>query len=332
MSEGMTSPAAPAASAPSSAPEGGSASAGTHTPSGSVEAEASSAGVESPTSTPNAHSDTLAASEGSFSEEKLLDSATDPLAGFDATSWDGNFDSLPDLLREPVSYLHKQLEKGYTRKFQDLAQQRKAFDERQEELKAAKPTDWDAQKKQLEEERDLLRSILSGAEDPRLSKFTQHNTELQAEIERLTSEYADFKGLVEADIDAQAETYAEEYKKRNAHIFKNEEKRLQLAGMLNEGWDPESAAKLIGQNEKTIELANQLRKKGTPTEVAVEHALLKAGKRKRTPRPGAQLTSGAESRNNPASVRNSTVPASAREARLSAARQAINWSTKNRLS
>ena len=308
MEEGTTSPAAEAAPATSE-----------------VSTSTAETTAESPESSP-ASPDTPAALDGSSAEERLSAPTTDPLSGFDASAWDGNFDVLPEILREPVGYLHKQLESGYTKKFQDLAEQRKAFDSERADLDALKKSQI-----AIQEERDLLRSILGGAEDPRLGQYTAENERLQKEMGALQQEFDQFKAYVEAEVDAQAAEYAEQYKKKHAHIFKSENKREQLGGLLDAGWDPEAAARLVGQNEKTIEIANTLRQKGTPSEVAVEHALMKAGKRKRAPRPAAQLTSGAENRNNPASVRGAQASRNPREARLNAAREAVNWSSKNRL-
>tara|TARA_R100001082_G_scaffold104280_1_gene75503 strand:+ start:536 stop:1465 length:930 start_codon:yes stop_codon:yes gene_type:complete len=308
MEEGTTSPAAEAAPATSE-----------------VSTSTAETSVESPESNP-ASPDNHTALGGSSAEERLSATTPDPLSGFDASVWDGNMDVLPEILREPVGFLHKQLESGYTKKFQDLAEQRKAFDTERADLEALKKTQIE-----IQEERDLLRSILGGAEDPRLGQYTAENERLKNEMGSLQSEFDQFKEYVEAEVDAQAAEYAEQYKKKHAHIFKSENKREQLGGLLDAGWDPDAAARLVGQNEKTIEIANALRSKGTPSEVAVEHALMKAGKRKRAPRPAAQLTSGAENRNNPASVRGAQAPRNPREARLSAAREAVNWSAKNRL-
>lgn len=308
MDEGTTSPAveaAPASESSGSTPE---------------------TVAESPTSSPEATPDISTASVGSSAEERLPATTIDPVTDFDPGAWDGNIEALPESLRQPVGFLHKQLESGYTKKFQDLSEQRKAF-----EVEQAKYKDFDAKRREVLEERDLLRSILGGAEDPRVSQFSTENESLKEKMGMLQSEYDNFKSFVEADIDAQAEQYAEQYKQRNAHIFKSDEKRARLGNLLEQGWDPDAAARLIGQSEKTIEIANALRLKGTPGEVAVEHALLKAGKSKRNPRPAAQLTSGAENRNNPASVRGTQASRSPREARLLAAREAVNWSNKNRL-
>ena len=308
MEEGMTSPTAEAAPATSDGSTG-----------------ASETVAESPASNP-ATSDTNTALDGSFAQERLSATTPDPLSGFDASAWDGNFDVLPEILRKPVGFLHKQLESGYTRKFQDLADQRKAFDAERSDLETLRKT-----QAEIQEERDLLRSILGGAEDPRLGQYTVENERLKNEMGGLQQEFDQFKAYVEAEVDAQAAEYAEQYKNKHAHIFKSENKRAQLGTLLDSGWDPDAAARLVGQNGKTIEIADALRLKGTPSEVAVEHALMKAGKRKRAPRPAAQLTSGAENRNNPASVRGAQAARNPREARLNAAREAVNWSAKNRL-
>ena len=81
-----------------------------------------------------------------------------------------------------------------------------------------------------------------------------------------------------------------------------------------------------------INLAVSLAEGGTPQQVAVDHALMKEGSSPRTPRPGARITSGAENRNNPASTQSSGIPANNRDARMSAARAAVNWAKGQKLS
>jgi hypothetical protein len=243
---------------------------------------------------------------------------------FDSESWDGNISNLPEHLQGPVGALHKHLERGYTKKFQSLADERRVFDEAQKKWEGQQDTHRSDQ-----EELRMLRNLLQGAEDPRLADFTEKNTSLTQELEKIQNEYSQFRELVERDIDEQAQQYAEQFKKSNAAIFESEEKRQVLSALLDNGWSPEDGVKLIGQPEKVVQLANELKEKGVPPNVAVEHAMLKAGSLARTPRPGAQMTSGARSRNNPESARTTVNDAtSSREARLFAARAAMNWRTR----
>lgn len=306
MSEASTSPA-PAVSAVESSP----ASSGEGT-SASVE---TASVVESPVETSG---EELSSSPGVQTEQQ-------PFSGFDTESWDGNVDTLPEGLQGPVRHLHRHLEGGYTKKFQDLADHRKQFEaERGEYEKSSQ--EWRVNRDDLIRERDILRTLMEGAEDPRIEELSGKNKELSSQLEEIKKQYEEYGKLVDSDLQTQAEAYAKQFRSFHQEIFDSQEKRQQLSGILSNGWSPESGVKLVGQHEDIITLANELREQGTPQEVAVEHALLKAGVKKRAPRPAARLTSGAESRNNPASTPQSVNNAgSPNEARQLAAREAVNW-------
>jgi len=308
MSEGMTSPApaAPAAeSAPASSGEGTSAPADT----ASVVESTETAEISGTPEVPGVQTEQQ---EHSFS-------------GFDAESWDGNLESLPDSLRGPVSHIHRNLESGYTKKFQDLADQRKQFEAEHGEWKNQSES-WEVDRNDIIRERDILRTIMEGGEDPRIAELSGKNQELTSKYEELSKIHEEYEQLVDADLRTQADAYATQFRSFHQEVFDSSEKRADLSARLNEGWSPEEGVKLVGQHEDVVTLANELRGQGTPQEVAVEHALLKAGVKKRAPRPAARLTSGAESRNNPASTPQSVNSAgSSNEARMFAAREAVNW-------
>lgn len=286
-----------------------------------VTAETQEAPVESSTST--------VASATSIKEEPAFPS----LADFDPSGWEGNIDLLPNELQEPIRFLHRNLEGGYTKKFQDLASQRKEFEETQSSWTQERETR-EASLKDVEDERNMLRQLLEGTEDPRISEFLEHNEKLKSDLSTLKSEYDQYQTSVRADIETQAKKYAEDFRGKHAEIFDSEEKRTRLGELLDLGWDPEAAVQLVDGDEKLVQLADELRQRGVPTEVAVEHARLKLGgvETKRVPRPGARITAGAEGRNNPASTPGSSLhyANTSREARSLAAREALNWAAQNR--
>tara|TARA_R100001129_G_scaffold24902_1_gene16207 strand:+ start:9735 stop:10661 length:927 start_codon:yes stop_codon:yes gene_type:complete len=256
-------------------------------------------------------------------ETETPESAPDSV--FDVEAWDGNIDSLPEHLQGPVRSIQKNLEGGYTKKFQTLADQRKEFESSQTAWNEEREK-WESSKDDIIAERDLLKQMMDGGEDPRLAEFTTKYETTQAELDSLKAQYEEFQALVEQDIDAQANEYAEKFYAEHKELIDNEETSQILNGLLDNGWDPELSVKLVHQSEEALALANSLREKGTPQEIAVEHALLKHGEKKRAPRPAAKLTAGAESANNPASSRsyidfgtNST------DARFAAAQAAVNW-------
>ena len=247
-------------------------------------------------------------------------------ADFNIDSWEGNIDLLPEDLRAPVRYLHKNLEGGYTKKFQTLANERKQFDD-DRLLWQTEKSAWDEGKSDLESERDLLKRILAGSEDPRVGELGTANTELQSSIEKLQGEYDSFQQMVDEDIEEQAKEYADKFASAHADIFDDDAKREEFSGLLEGNWDPDVAVKLIGADERVVALATQLRDKGAAQDLALEHALLKVGGStgRVAPRPGAKLTAGAASKNNPASTVGSTPPKTSKDARYNAARAAVNW-------
>lgn len=331
MSEVSTSPAPAAApAAESSAPA----------PSESVSVESSapvavdSGTVESPASTGE-----LSASTGTLAESipaeatEVQPSSIEGLSApeFNPDSWDGNIESLPENLKGPIQFLHRQLEGGYTKKFQELSDHRKDFETGREQQERESAL-WKVERDEIVNERNLLKTLLDGEDDPRISDLSQKNSEYQEQLATLQGEYEHYKSLVEADVQEQAANYARRFREDNAEIFDSGEKRSQLSALMKKGWSPETGAKLVGQAEQVIALADELREKGTPENIAMEHAFLSLNQ-SRSPRPAAQLTAGAESRNNPESVSRNTINTNnPNEARFAAARAALEWKATNKLS
>lgn len=323
MSEIQTSPAPAAESAPSVA-------------------DSAPAAVESPEPSGSVTENSLEASSEVSTEAPVGEDNTQETPGvsdFSPDTWDGNIESLPDNLQEPVQFLHRQLESGYTKKFQSLSEERKAFETAKTEYDQSRSTgeaersEWMIQKGALENELNLLKNVLDGVEDPRVVEYKTKSDELLVNLAALQSEFEQYQKFVEQDIEEQSHRWAKEFRERHSSIFENEGKREELGSYLDTGWDPEAAAKLVGQNKEVVLLANKLLQSGTPPEVAVEHAVLKHGDVKsREPRPGARLTSGAESRNNPESItQDSFKTGFAHEDRMKAARAAMHWSAGSKL-
>ena len=323
MSEVSTSPAtsaAPAAESSAPAISGVGDSAAANGTESVVESPASSGELEASTNT-------LAESIPAETPE-VSSNETTPTQEFNLESWDGNIEVLPENLRGPIEFLHRQLEGGYTKKFQDLSEQRKSYETAKEQFERDR-TGWSAKKEAFDGEAALFRSILGDEQDPRLSQMTSEIEEYKSKVESLQGEYDEYRQIVDADLQEQADIYAKNFRETNSDIFDSEDKRTQLSRLLNDGWDPEKGVKLVGQTEEVLNLANSLLEKGTPASVAVEHAFLSLNAQVRTPRPAARLTSGAESRNNPESVsQESFATNDPREARFAAARAAMAWKQK----
>jgi len=313
MSEVSTSPAASAApAAESSAPissgvDGSAAVTGTDSV---VESPASSGELMASTETP--------AESISAEAPEVMSSLNESTPAFNPESWDGNIDALPENLRGPIQYLHRQLEGGYTKKFQELSAEKEQFERDR--------TSWKATSDNRSEESNFLQTLMSDEVDPRIAEMTGQLEEYKSKMEALQGEYDGYKETVDADLNEQADIYAQQFRDKNADIFDSEEKRTQLSRLLSDGWDPESGVKLVGQSEEVLSLATDLLQRGTPSAIAVEHALLSLNAQARTPRPAARLISGAESRNNPESAsQESFANNDPREARFAAARAAMQW-------
>lgn len=289
-----------------------------------VPVESSTAPEPVQTQTADAQGDSASSPNVEASPTEKPETVTPP--PFNLDSWEGNIDLLPEDLRGPVRYLHKNLESGYTKKFQTLANERKQFED-ERLLWQTEKSAWDEGKSELESERDLLKRILAGSEDPRVGELTTANTELQANIEKLQADYDAFQKMVDEDIEQQAKEYADSFANAHPEIFEDDEKRAQFSSLLDKEWEPEIAVKLVGADERVVEMAAQLREQGASHNLAFEHALLKAGtsKARQAPRPGAKLTAGAESKNNPESTVGDTMPRTSKDARFNAARAAVNW-------
>tara|TARA_R100000008_G_scaffold86287_1_gene78728 strand:- start:11171 stop:12115 length:945 start_codon:yes stop_codon:yes gene_type:complete len=253
-------------------------------------------------------------------------------SAYDPASWDGNIDSLPPELQEPVRFLHKNLESGYTKKFQSLSDAKKTFDADREKWTAERD-EWEKQRDDLVSERDLLKQLMDGGEDPRISDLTGKYEKAAADLARTQADFEDFRRLVEEDIDVQAADYAEKFYQEHKEIFDNEDHAKQLDALLDQEWEPEIAVKLLFHPEEALKLANDLRSKGTPQSIAAEHAIMKHGTAKtRKPRPSAKITAGAESANNPAVSRAYTdFGTNATDARMAAATAAMNWRKRSDL-
>ena len=265
------------------------------------------------------------------SETETKTPQTSGLSSFDSKSWDGNIDNLPTELQEPVRFLHKNLESGYTQKFQTLSDSRKKFETDQETWTTEKD-EWNKVRDDVLSERDLLKQLLDGGEDPRVGELTKQYESSSADLARVNADFEEFRRLVEEDIDTQATEFAEKFYQEHKGIFDNEESSKMLSDLLDQEWEPELAVQLLFQSDEALKLANDLREKGTPQSVSVEHALLKHGSKKRTPRPAAKITAGAESVNNPASSHSYTdFGTTAADARMAAAQAAMHWRKRSEL-
>ena len=244
-------------------------------------------------------------------------------ASFSLDSWDGGLESLPERVRELVSKKQKDLEAGYTPKYQELSEQRKTFESEAKKQQEA----W----KEREAEHALYKAMYEGHEDPRIAK-------MKSELETLTNKYEteskDWKSqhqllqkkYVELE-DAQDAAYVDDFKKRHADLLTDEANKAKFMELAEKGWDLDVAASLTTKDSEIIKLATEFARSGIPHEHALNYAELKingAPPAPRQPRVGAKITNGATPSTNPARIKSTDYDKlSLPEAYLAAAKKAI---------
>ena len=261
---------------------------------GEVTAEETQSAVES-----SSQSDGTPATPTTSQNQETEPSNQSPTFSLD--TWDGVFDSLPEKIRDIVSKKNKDLEAGYTPKYQELAEQRKAFEAESKKQKDA----WT----QRESEYALYKAMYEGREDPRLAKV---QTELSELTKKYETEKTDWKRqtellqqkYVELE-DAHDNVYVEDFRKRHADMLASEEMRQKFSDFVEKGWDLDVAALLTNQSEEVVNLAAEFARSGVPHEHALQYAELKingSAPAPRQPRVGAKITNGATPSTNAARV------------------------------
>lgn len=188
--------------------------------------------------------------------------------------WDGNDDGLPEPLR-PWSDRFR----GY---------HGTASDQRvKEATERAKKSD------------ELFQAILGGNEDPRIKEFESKAGEWETKFNDLTTEfsgvreqYDSYQKMINEAIDAEAKQYAEWFQSQNEDVFTDETRASIFAGLLDEGWELETAAVAARMSPEQIQTARKAKKDNVPDSYAIR---LAAGAKSAPsgPRPGAKLIAGA---------------------------------------
>ena len=292
----------------------------TPTQGGDVAGEVTAAETQS-TVESTSQSDGIPATLSTSQNQETEPSNQSPTFSFD--SWDGVFDSLPERIRDVVSKKNKDLEAGYTPKYQELAEQRKAF-----EAETKKQKDSWTQK---ESEYALYKAMYEGREDPRVAK-------MKSELEALTSKYdtesKDWKSqqellhkkYVQLE-DTQDAAYVDDFKKRHADLLADDAQKAKFMEFAQKGWDLDVAAVLTSKDPEIVKLAAEFARSGIPHEHALNYAELKikgAPPAPRQPRVGAKITNGATPSTNPARINAADYnDLSMKDAYLAAAKKAI---------
>jgi len=188
--------------------------------------------------------------------------------------WDGTNDALP----EPVHGWADGFKSHYTR----LADERAAKIEQSNQYT-----------------KSLYEAINSGQEDPRVSEFRTSSqvwegkyTDLNAQHESLTTEYRTVLDNINKMVQQEAQTYAEQFREKNAEIFNDESLKQTFADLLEEGWDIETAAEASRLPPSVLSVAKEAKKDGVPDSYALRFAR-ETRMKTPEPRPGAQITAGA---------------------------------------
>jgi hypothetical protein len=244
---------------------------------------------------------------------------------FSVESWDGNIDNIPEDYREIVRKIQQNFESGYTKKFQALADDKKAFEASKSSFEETKTSDSE-ELVEAKRERDMYRSLLEGAEDPRVGEFASKLEATESERDSWKSKFENYAKQVEAFIEQDNERYIQRFKSQHQELWTDPAKRTEFSGLLEADWDMEEAVKLIGLPKDVIELAQEHRDSGSTQNQAIKLAKLEKGvttTKPRVPRPAAQVTSGSSSQNNHESVTRVTPGGdSPHDDRLAAAKEA----------
>lgn len=238
---------------------------------------------------------------------------------FDVSNWDGDTGKLPADVRSFVELLadkkYRAIEAEFTSKQQELSRAQK--DDAQNKPGA------DARVEELQKELELYKLLAEGAEDPRVNELTGKISEWETKYNALNSQFMAMRD--DAD-----KRWFSDYKAKYSDIFADKTKTDQLLGFVEQGWDEEAAAQLVGASSELVRSAADLVKQyklGYDGHVfAIQHAKMKLGLNAapRAPRPAAELTSGAHGQRNPSRVQGGSLRELPRhEARAEAARLAL---------
>jgi hypothetical protein len=237
----------------------------------------------------------------------------------DPASWDGDLAKLPADVRSFVELL---ADKKYRAIEAEFASKRDELSRAQRDDAQSKPGA-DVRVTELEKELELYKLLAEGAEDPRVNELTGKLSEWETKYKALNTQFTTMR-------DAADQRWLSDYKAKHSEIFADKTKTDQLLGFVEQGWDEEAAAQLVGSSSELVRMATDLvrqHKLGYDGHVfAIQHAKMKLGltTAPRAPRPAAELTSGAHGQRNPSRVQGGSLRELPRhEARAEAARLAL---------
>jgi hypothetical protein len=208
--------------------------------------------------------------------------------------------------------------------------------------------EWESRYKTVEEDAKLYKDIVTGlGDDPRIEESQTKLDELQKKYEaieaaqesgKLTYQQALDKSeklekAYNTLLDRQAKVAVDAFKEKHKAILGDAAKRQELLSLMDEGWDEEAAASLVGKTsqvrERAIAIITEHQLRGSGHRLAVSQAVAEQNPSNFSA-PGALLTAGASGTVNPVRTSDRNIRSLPREnARMEAARLAL-VSTKSR--
>lgn len=200
--------------------------------------------------------------------------ASSSTEAFDWNGWDGTQDTLPEEARTWSQHFHSYYD----------SQQAKALE---------------AQRLEIEDTKKIYDALMGGQEDPRVEEYQgqvkeweSKHAEQIAVHQKLQKEYGAYQQAINVAIDKEADEYAVWFKTENKDLFADKKLESTFYGLVEEGWELESAAKATRLSPETLTLARKARADGVPDVYALRFASGGA-RRTQAPRPGARITAGA---------------------------------------
>ena len=203
-------------------------------------------------------------------------------------------------------------------------------------------SDWEARHKSTSDDLNIYRDIVSGlGEDPRMGENQAKFDALQKKYDALNAEWESGRlGSKQATdrtaqlekaygelLDRQAAVAVTAFKEKYKDIVGEPAKRQELVNLMDEGWDEEAAAMLVGKTsqmrERAVAIVKEHQLRGSGHRLAVSQAMSELNP-KNISAPGALLTAGANGTVNPVRTSDRNIRNLSREsARTEAARLAL---------
>lgn len=202
--------------------------------------------------------------------------------------------------------------------------------------------EWESRYQSVESDAQLYKDIVAGlGDDPRLTETQAKLSELQAKYDAVAAEQESgkltYKQAIEKAeklesayntlLDQQAKQAVESFKEKHKGILGDASKRQELLNLMDEGWDEEAAAMLVGKTsqvrERAIAIITEHSLRGSGHRLAVSQAMSEQNPTNISA-PGALLTAGANGTVNPVRTSDRNIRTLPREnARMEAARLAL---------